>query len=293
MKILPILLILAGALAFNSRALAAERAVDQVILIGWDGADRGEIETLMAQNRLPHLKRLSAQGAYVPLDIQHYTETKPGFTQILTGYTPEKTGVYRNDLYQPVPEGFTILERLEVLMGADGIATAMLLENKHNFSASRHGLFYHTFRNVDVFNNKLRGSKAVARAVLKQIDQFAERPFLIFTVFIGADSAGHRHGGGSVKYQKALMEQDFWLGKIMERLELLGKVAHPIIYVTADHGFPLRSISHAAAPNIFLVTNDPLAAEAGDQADIAPTVLKRFGFDPENVVPEMDGSPLK
>jgi len=88
-----------------------------VILFGWDGAQRNHVNECLARGELVNLKKLASEGALVEIDIikkvEGATDTKAGWTQILTGYHPEVTGVYSNGRYQPIPKGLSIFERLE------------------------------------------------------------------------------------------------------------------------------------------------------------------------------------
>ena len=92
-----------------------------VILIGWDGAQRNHIKECLARKELPNLRKLSLEGSIVAIDIIRVTKTKPGWAQILTGYEPEVTGVFSNSRYHPIPKGLTIFEWLEEHFGPSGL----------------------------------------------------------------------------------------------------------------------------------------------------------------------------
>jgi hypothetical protein len=94
-------------------ALAADDGPRNVILIGWDGAQRAHVQECLARGELPTLKKLSEQGALVDIDVVNgATDTKAGWSQILTGYNPEATGVYSNGKYRDIPKGLSVFERL-------------------------------------------------------------------------------------------------------------------------------------------------------------------------------------
>ena len=78
----------------------------------------------------------------------------------------------------------------------------------------------------------------------------------------------------------------------MERLKALQLYDKTLIYVTADHGFDEGRKGHADAPYVFLATNDPKVMRRGERADIAPTILERFGLDLSKIEPPLDGHPL-
>jgi hypothetical protein len=107
-----------------------------IVLIGWDGAQRDHLEQMIARNEVPTLMALAAQGGMVDIHITTgATDTKAGWAQILTGYVPEKTGVFSNSKYQPIPEGYTLFERLETYFGSDNIVTLAIVGKKGNVDA--------------------------------------------------------------------------------------------------------------------------------------------------------------
>lgn len=119
---------------------AADRDVSSprplnVMLIGWDGVQRDHLKECLARGEVPNLEDLADQGALVAIDIARVTDTKAGWTQILTGYEPEVTGVFSNARYRPIPEGYTVFERLESHFGPDNIATVAVVGKKGNVDA--------------------------------------------------------------------------------------------------------------------------------------------------------------
>jgi len=89
-----------------------------------------------------------------------------------------------------------------------------------------------------------------------------------------------------------LISNDLWTGKIMEKLKELGLYDKTLIYVTADHGFDEGQTTHRDAPYVFLGTNDPKVTRRGERADVAPTILARFGLNLGGFEPALDGQPL-
>lgn len=107
-----------------------------VILIGWDAVQRDHLKECLSRNECPNLVKLAEEGALMKIDITTgATDTKAGWTQILTGYDPEKTGVYNNSRYQPIPEGCSILERVENRFGPDNVVTVFLAGKKNHVGA--------------------------------------------------------------------------------------------------------------------------------------------------------------
>ena len=112
-------------------AVLAGDAPRNIVLIGWDGCQRNHLKEMIASNEVPNLVALAKDGKLVDIDVTTgATDTKAGWTQILTGYSPEKTGVYSNGRYQPIPEGYTVFERLEAFFGPSNIDTVSIVGKK-------------------------------------------------------------------------------------------------------------------------------------------------------------------
>lgn len=122
--------------AWQTVAVGAEEAPKNVVLIGWDGAHRNRVKELIAKGELPTVAELSKSGALVDIDVvTGATDTKAGWTQVLTGYAPEKSGVYNNGRYQPVPVGYSVFERLQQQLGRENIQTVAVIGKKGHVDA--------------------------------------------------------------------------------------------------------------------------------------------------------------
>jgi len=293
-----------------------------IILIGWDGAQRSHVKESLSRGELPNLKRLSFEGAVVAIDILRITDTKAGWTQILTGYEPEVTGVFSNRYFQPIPRGYSVFESLEEFFGPDNFITAVVIGKKGNLGANppqrkplkkgkkkragekiiiENGVtyrlipgepYYHTKENMDIFINGLMRDKKVGSKTLELLEQYGDKPFFFFVHFAEVDRKGHKYGENSKEYNDALISADFWTGKIMQKLKELKLYDKTLIYITADHGFDEGMKSHRDAPYVFLATNDSRVIRRGERSDIAPTILDRFGLDPTRLKPPLNGHPL-
>jgi hypothetical protein len=103
-----------------------------IVLIGWDGAQREHIMECLGRGELPALQALSRDGSLRNIDIRGTTDTKAGWSQILSGYDPDVTGVYSNAKFQPVPKGLSVFERLKLHFGATNIATVAVIGKKQH-----------------------------------------------------------------------------------------------------------------------------------------------------------------
>mgnify|MGYP001571469181 CR=1 FL=1 len=300
-----------------------------IILIGWDGAQREHLKELMGKGKVPNLKKLISNGAYLDIEITTgATDTKAGWAQILTGYDPRKTGVFDNRDYGPIPKGYTIHERLEKFFGDENITTILLSGKQHNLGTRgvhniclncvRQGWFngdtavaaikgqakklkemkgepyLYSHKGIDIFENGLNNADAVGAKVLEHIEKNRGNRFFMFVEFREPDQpGGHTYGENSTEYSQGIMLDDEWLGKIMAKLKELGIHGSTLIYITSDHGFDEGQKEHSNAPRVFLATNDTMVtARQGDRKDIAPTIMKRFGMDIGKVEPKLDGRSL-
>jgi len=287
-----------GVAAFNPKTRPAER---NAILISWDGALREHVRADLAQGKLPSLAKLVRSGALVDLDVTgHQTDTKAGHAQMLTGYDPALTGVSSNSKFNPIPRGYSIFERLTQAFGKQGITTLMLTGKDHNLGSAPPGLLSHgepyslVRPGITVWDgDQMRPASAVGAKAVHYIRTYANKGrFFLFIHFADIDLAGHRSGEGSEAYDHALVECDLWLGKVMTELESQGSDGRTLVYVSADHGFEVGTKNHGNATHIFLATSDPSVAQAGQQRDIAPTILQAMGVDLAKITPALPGKPL-
>ncbi|MFC2067194.1 alkaline phosphatase family protein [Chloroflexota bacterium] len=302
----------------------SERLPQNVLVIGWDGCGRAHLDECIARGEVPHLMELTTDGALVGIDILRNTATKAGWSAILTGYYPEKTGVFTNSIFQPIPAGYTVFERLEEFFGPDNIVTAgiigktghvgnaspqkipveewkgknspsggkKIMENGHEYWDIPGEPFYRTQEKMDFFINGLGENDKVGELALETLEKHQGQRMFLFIHFAEPDHAGHAHGENSKEYNDAIISDDQWLGKIVGKLKELGLYDKTLIYVTADHGFDLGKKSHSDAPFAFLATNDSRVIRRGHRIDIAPTILKRLGLDISQFEPPLDGHPL-
>ncbi len=328
------------ALALCTLVWGTARAADpsepkNIFIIGWDGAQRNHIKECLDRKELPTLKKLCEQGKMVEIDVEGTTDTKAGWSQILTGYYPEVTGVYSNGRYQPIPEGYSVPERLQKHFGPDKIFTFATVgksghvdadppkkvrldphEELAKLQAKPNGKkakkaegkivdeggvkyrvvpgkpHYHMGRNIDFFKNGLVVDERVGTLAMELIEKHKDERMFGFIHFATVDHQGHKFGENSQEYTDALISNDTWTGKIIQKLKDLGQWDKTLIYVVADHGFDEGLKSHRNAPYTLLGTNDTKVVRGGLRQDVAPTVLERFGLDLSKIDPPLDGVPL-
>jgi predicted AlkP superfamily phosphohydrolase/phosphomutase len=333
--------LVAAAAALAPVPAAAGAAPRNIILVGWDGAQRAHVKEALGRGELPTLKTLSQEGGLVDIDvITGATDTKAGWTQILTGYHPAVTGVYSNGRFQDVPKGLSLFERLKGHFGSDQFVCAAVIgksahcgeirapfkkrldeaakadnagtgkkqpkqpgagqqpqgtiveENGVKYRLFKGSPYYTMHGSCDVWDYGLVQDQKVGTRAIELLDTYKDKPFFFFVHFAQVDHSGHQHGENSKQYNDALISNDKWTGRIIDKVKALGLYEKTILYVTADHGFNEGAKGHRYAPYVFLGTNDPTVKRAGMRQDIAPTILSRFGLDLRTFQPNLDGETL-
>ena len=315
-ELTPLLLWAATALAAGPQAADVPPAPDtpprNVILISWDGLDRSVLKELLEADKLPNVAALIKEGSLQEIEVKgHATATKPSHAEMLTGLAAKTTGVRSNSDYQPIPEGYTILERVQQRYGKENIRAFMVTSKignvggrgpepgadlqgqKDNPKREKKGEpFFLTKKSLDVFDSADRNAAETGPLCLKRLEQFKSPRFIAFFHFSDPDHAGHAHGSDSPQYRAAAVECDQWLGRIVGWLKENGLYGQTLVYATADHGFDAHAATHKDAPHSWLVTNDKAVTRGGILADVPATILARFGVDLSKLDPPLIGKPL-
>ena len=278
-----------------------------VLLIGWDGTQRNHLLDMLNRGMLPHLQALIDGGTMVNVTVSdHRTDTKSGWTQILTGYRWFKTGVYSNVLwFNSIPANYTIPERVESYFGKDAVKTGFIAGKEDNIeiqdgtSSAENGtytheaLYDHLPPLLDFVNVGDRSDDDVGPLSIQFIRNNSDSHFFGFFHFGDIDASGHRAGENSAQYEQAMVTCDYWLGQIINELKTRNLVQKTLIYVTADHGFDEDAKTHYKSPDTWVVTNDKRVSRSGDEVDVAPTIYYGLGMWGNNFQPALDGYPLQ
>lgn len=287
-----------------------------VIVIGWDGTQWDHLMQCYNQELpecaggLPNLEALSGGKIYNNITTSGDSATKPGWAQILSGYNAEVLGIYSNGDYQPIPEGFTVFEKVENHFEAESIVTMFIsgkgvntgdacigdetTKNGQPVIEDKGQPWCIAGNNIDYYENDLRRSTTVGNRALELLEAHQSDQFLALFLFSVPDVLGHLAGENSVNYSEEIIDNDLWLGEIVAKLQDLNIYDNTLIYVITDHGFDEGSNRHGNSPYGFLSTNDPLIMRSGDRKDLAPTIMDRYGISLEanGITPAVDGYSL-
>ena len=272
-----------------------------VLVIGWDGVQRDHLyecynqELEQCPDGLPNLKELSNDNIFNMTITNGATDTKAGWAQILTGLNAEKTGVYDNLNFQAIPEGYSIFEKLEsnfdivtffivgkgnhIGLFCKGDDNPFAKKNSKNLYMDDDFPWCNAKKAMDFFQNALGENENVAYLTLQKLDEYKDKKFFGFIHFQDPDHTGHDYGENSAEYTLKIVDDDLWLGKIVDKLKELGVYENTYIYVVTDHGFDENEKGHSSAPYGFFATNDPNIVRSGDRKDLTPTILKKYGLE--------------
>ena len=261
-----------------------------VILISWDGVQRDHLYDCLRRGKLPNLQKFIEQNVFINLTVvMHETDTKAGHTMMLTGYIPEKTGVYSNSKYQAIPKGYTIFERLKEYYGDQNIVTIAIAGKYYNIEE----ILRNAKDRIDIYSVGHRDAEKVGRDIMDALNRVGDKFFFAFFHFSDPDHRGHAFGENSIEYEEGIVKCDVWLGKIIDKLAELKIYDKTLIYITTDHGFDEGGKNHFSAPDVFLATNDhKVVRNNGYQCDIAPTIYDVLGIDYKSFNPPLDGESL-
>jgi hypothetical protein len=275
-------------------------ATPNIIVVGWDGTQRDHFWECYNQDLpecpdgLPNIKALSGGVIWSNTTTSGGTATKPGWAQIFTGYNAEVTGIYDLTNYQPIPEGYTVFEKIEDHFGADNVVTMFVSGKGVHTGAACVGEWTTctgepcieelgqpwclTKFHLDYYENDLRRNDVVGNRALELLEIHQNDLFFALFLFREPDVVGHLAGEDSVHYSESMIDVDQWLGRIVNKLQELDIFERTLVYVTTDHGFDEGTDRHGNAPFGIFASSDPLVARSGDRKDIAATILERYGI---------------
>lgn len=82
------------AVSFGCRRVTTRPVTEQVVVLGFDGADPNLASKWMSQGKLPNLARLAQTGTFHPLGTTNPPESPVAWAAFATGLNPGGTGIY-------------------------------------------------------------------------------------------------------------------------------------------------------------------------------------------------------
>ena len=288
MKLLRLLLLIVAG------PLGAAEPIQNAVLISCDGLGRDVLQELLAADKLPAFAAVIREGSLQEITVKgHRTSTVPSHATMLTGCLAAVHGLRSNADLFPIPAGLTVFERLEKHFSNTVVHTIMVTGKAKNLGGNTtNDIYWLARQGFDCFQSKDRLAMDVVRTALPVLERRQTPRFFVFLHFPDPDRTGHAYGKDSAAHRAGIIHCDLALARLRTWLQDRGLAATTKIYITADHGFDDHSRNHANAPDIFLATNDQAVQRGGQLADIAATILARFGVDLAQLQPPLAGRPL-
>ena len=206
-------------------------------MLSWDGV-RHDYPELAG---FPGLSRLQNEGARARrLTPVYPSNTFPGHVSIATGTYPDVHGIVDNHFLDRERGVFRY-----------GDAADWIMAEPLWIAAERQGVPAATYFWVGSASD-WRGARARYRAApfdadrseLDKVSQIlawlvlpeGERPRLIMSYWVGADTAGHRYGPDSGRVVEQLQDQDAQLTRLLAGIDELGLWDRLTLFVVSDHG---------------------------------------------------------
>jgi hypothetical protein len=291
-----------------------------MLLVSWDGINRRILKELLnwqpltetprpcpskrrpaempsvCGERLTCLPTLCRFEVIDSWDSEGKPLTRPQHAQMLSGYSPQISGVFRNNASSRMPAGYTVYERLKAVRPE--VKTVHVAGRKY---VSR-GVVKYAYRDGALDYYAKRGGPDertginTTLRVVPMLQEIAGGPFLAFVHYKEADVTAHEAGSETEAYREAIISHDHELQVLLDTLAAASALAETKVLVTTDHGFlgqfhvsrdPENTNTWIATSNLTLRTDRPAKL-----LDVTPTILELFGVDTTNTDPPLEGTSL-
>lgn len=152
--------------------------------------------------------------------------------------------------------------------------------------------FFHAAKTMNHFQDRLGNGENLMKLAIEKLDTIKDKKFFAFVHFRDPDELGHVYGEASKEYIDGIVQDDIYLGRLLEYLKTNNLIENTLVFIVSDHGMDPNSNEHFKAHSTFLVTNVKNLSKQGDRLDIAPTFYDLYGFKPENFEPKLNGKSL-
>jgi predicted AlkP superfamily pyrophosphatase or phosphodiesterase len=208
--------------------LPAQSVTRHVVLVSIDGLRPDAIGAFAA----PTLQKLTREGSYtLRASTIMPSSTLPSHTSMLTGEPPERHGVLWNTVATAETDRIEQPTVFSVARGRGYVTAAFFSKSKFqplqrpdtlDYSQAPGGWF-----------GRWRNDRTV-----RDVEKFlaASRPNLLFVHLADADRAGHASGWMSDAYERAVVDTDAALARLISAAETAFGRGHYTVIVTADHG---------------------------------------------------------
>jgi predicted AlkP superfamily pyrophosphatase or phosphodiesterase len=267
--------------ALAAGSVAAQQREPRVLMISIDGL-MPSAYLLPGPAKIPHIRRLAAEGASGAVTGVLPSVTYPSHTTLITGVTPSVHGIVDNRMFDPEGKsaganywyGRDI--RVPTLLGAVGgrgwrtgaVAWPVTVGSdvsfhvpefwranygsdfRENASFLRAASTPHLLDAVEI----ARGAPLAYRQTDEDRTDIAAfvlktyQPHLMLLHLVDLDGAQHTYGPGSPQALETLERMDGLVGRLVRTLEASGQYEQTYIAIVSDHGFlPIETQLHPNA----------------------------------------------
>lgn len=270
-------------------------AVDNAILIGWDGADWRVVEPMLDEGLLPNLASLG--GGVAVFENPGATCTTPGWACVFTGRSYWYHRCYSNGDFSEIPPWKTLHAQLKW-----DRFDVYHLSGKAGYTGIRPGEPYAQVASMCAYAYSLSRDRETvwALAFPKLQEAVANyknngKRFVFLCVFREPDLEGHQYGSRSPEYRAEIVADDVVLGQMVAYLAQEDVLDQTFISVCSDHGFQIygddgegstSQYEHRMAPLGFLANNKyEIAGKRLIQYDWVRTLVDALELDASNWPP--------
>eukprot|EP00123_Amoebidium_parasiticum_P001574 comp12701_c0_seq1/m.7798 comp12701_c0_seq1/g.7798 ORF comp12701_c0_seq1/g.7798 comp12701_c0_seq1/m.7798 type:complete len:347 (-) comp12701_c0_seq1:18-1058(-) len=265
-----------------------------VLILGTDGF--GSLYMENATHMIPNIALIMKNGAHTfRARNRNPAVSAPNWGAILTGLTPEETGILDNDWSISNAEPKSILEQgMPPVTGAGRLpSTLWHIAKEQNPSLTT--AVVHSWKWIETLSEKgvvdwdvwTNESDANATQVLINLIE-NHQPNLMFIHFDTIDEGGHHSYWGSDFYYYNAQMVDGYIGKIMQALDSASILDQTMIIVVADHGGYGKSHGAFNQANMFVpiiiqgpgITPGQQLSRYVKNIDLVPTALNALGLRP-------------
>lgn len=253
----------------GSTMLEAQQTADDLkptlILISLDGFRYDYVD----KYKPPALTKLAAGGVRAKWMIPSFpTKTFPNHYTIVTGLYPEHHGIVENNIYD-FGEVFRIDDRKQVQDSRwwwgepiwvtaekqGQIAASYFFVGSEAEIGGKRPAFWKTY------NGKVPPDMRIDKALSWLSLPADKRPTFISLYFSDTDDAGHEFGPDSEEIRYAVMNDDRYIGRLVDGLTAMGLAQKVNIIIVSDHGMAARDQRNAVVMDDYFDTADKTLAD--------------------------------
>ena len=203
-----------------------------IILLTIDSLRSDKVYGALKKSKIPNFDKIINEGLFFSTTISSIDATDPSLGCIFTGKYPFK---HKITLFQNHEKASFLFDYLNKL----GYTRCSLLPNKTFFKTLSKDFESAQFYDIDPYTLLYQGT---GKRILKQLESNSvTEPWIYYVHLMDLHPSGHQfyypkefalEKFGNTDYEKALSALDFWIGKIIQKIDN----SKTLFILTSDHG---------------------------------------------------------